>query len=317
MSGKPDKERAPDSWPLSIGLDIGATWAKAWIVRRTEAGLEAPGEPMLERWNVTGFRPLDLQQQQDGAARSAGEVATANELVRTAAAVVMRAAEGLATAPALAIATAGPKTEDGRGIALWRRGPRVPHLLDDLLAELARQGFLPAATPTRLFDDGAAAAAGELAATNGSLHGITEALYIGPGTGVAEAYISGGQLAPWPASIPPAYAEPMPSGATYGEPEPSGATYGDTIALAGQADLTPNFAALAELIALRKMQFAALDLPAFERITIGAKGGELLAAEPQTSPLWKPLKSKTEVRASNLYAAAALGAVALETAPRR
>lgn len=310
MSGEARIERDPAR--LAVGLDIGATWAKAWLIRDTEAGLEAPGEPAIERWNVTGFRPLDLQLQQDGAPRPPAEVATANELVRAATAVILRVTEGLAKAPALAIATAGPKNEDGRGIALWRRGPRAPRLLDDLLAELSRQGFTPAPGPTRLFDDGTAAAAGELAATNGTLRGATEALYIGPGTGVAEAYISAGQLAPWPATIQPAYAEPMPSGVTYGEPIQVSVTYGDAIALAGQADLTPTFTALAKLIALRKEQFAALGLPPFERITIGAKGGELLAREPQSSPLWQALAAHPEARASNLYAAAALGAVALE-----
>jgi len=285
-----------------IGLDVGATWAKAWLVRRAAGGLEAPGEPALERWNVGGFRPLELEAQRAGAPLEHSERAAGAELVRAAAAVVMAVAEGLERAAGLAVATAGPKTEDGRGIALWRRGPRMPALLDDLLELLAGQGFRPEPAPARLFDDGPAAAAGELAAATGALRGVREALLIGPGTGVAEAFVSGGQLAPWPASVARAYDEPM-TGTT---------TFGDAIALREDRDPALSFAALGRLIELRIEQFADLGLPPFERVVIGAKGGELLASEASPGAL----SSRLPVVASRLYAAAAIGAVALETARR-
>ena len=285
-----------------IGLDVGGTWAKAWLVRRAAGGLEAPGEPALERWSVTGFRALELEAQRAGAPLERAEEAAGAELVRAAAAVVLATAEGLGSAPALAVATAGPKTGDGRGIALWRRGPRIPALLDDLLAALAAQGFQPARRPTRLFDDGRAAAAGELAAVDGALRGVREALYIGPGTGVAEAYVSGGKLHTWPAAIRPAYAEPLANGTLFG----------DAVALSEERDARTSFSALGRLIELRVEQFAAAGRPPFERIVVGAKGGELLAREAPDGRLHQALGTDREVSPSSLYAAAALGCVALE-----
>ena len=300
---------------LSIGLDLGATWAKAWIVRATPAGLVAPGEPALEAWNVTGFRAIDLELQRGGAPLDAAERAAARELVFAASKVVLAVSEGLATTPRLAIATAGPKTADGRGIELWRRGPRAPQLLDDLLASLAAKGFAPEPPPTRLFDDGIAAAAGELFAADGALFGAREALYIGPGTGVAEAYVSGGRLAPWPSELLPAWAEPFPPDTdrdAFGTHRPPpGATLGDRIALSPARELQSSFRALGQLIRLRLAQFTALGAPPLERVVIGAKGGELLAAESADGPLHGQLEAPIPILASRLYAAAAIGAVAL------
>ena len=300
---------------VAVGLDVGATWAKAWLVRATPAGLVAPGEPAREAWNVTGFRPVDLEAQRAGAPIDAAERAAARELVTAATKVVLAACEGLATTPRLAIATAGPKTTDGRGIELWRRGPRAPRLLDNLLAHLATKGFSPEPAPKRLFDDGLAAAAGELEAADGALLGVREALYIGPGTGVAEAYVSGGQLAPWPAELLPAWAEPFPPStdrSAFGEnAPPADATLGDWIALSPARELESSFRALGQLIHLRLAQLAALGLPPLKRIVIGAKGGELLAAEGANGPLHSQLAAPVPVVASRLYAAAAIGAVAL------
>lgn len=300
---------------VAVGLDIGATWAKAWLVRATPAGLVAPGEPALEAWNVTGYLPVDLEAQRAGAPLDAAERAAARELVAAATKVILAVCEGLSATPRLAIATAGPKTADERGIELWRRGPRAPHLLDDLLASLATRGFAPEPAPTRLFDDGIAAAAGELFAADGALLGAREALFIGPGTGVAEAYVSGGRLTPWPPELLPAWAEPFPPDtdrSAFGkDAPPADATLGDWIALSPARALESSFRALGLLIHLRIAQLAALGLPPLERIVIGAKGGELLAAESADGPLHGRLVAPLPIVASRLYAAAAIGAVAL------
>jgi hypothetical protein len=96
----------------------------------------------------------------------------------------------------VAVAAAGRKTADGRGIALSRLGPRCPQLarwLEELLGSaLAALG-----------SDGILAGVGEERARLGSFRGAARAYYLGAGTGLCEACKGPEGIGPAPA--PPLY----------------------------------------------------------------------------------------------------------------
>lgn len=282
---------------MEVGLDVGGTSAKAWVVtgapgaRRVGAGVE-------RTWG--GFDPPSLDEQLAGAPRATDERAAAARLVATAAEAVAALVRGGDTdgdeAPAsgparsalarLGVAAAGPKTTDGRGVALWRRGPRMPRFLDELLAALAARGITPAAPVEALVDDSVAAVLGERLAAGGALRDVEDALYLGPGTDLAEAWLVSGVAGPRPEGLPAPWelvdgpmdpSEPLP-----GDPVVvrTLATFGDTIRLGADVDLPASFRALGRLAGQRRAATAALGLAPPARLVVGARGGALVAGEP-------------------------------------
>lgn len=93
----------------------------------------------------------------------------------------------------VAIGAPGAKTSDGRGIERARNVASAPRLLDSLTRELAERGVSAFTLPRRLESDALAALLGETVVEGGRLRRVRDALFLGPGSGVAEAELRGGQ----------------------------------------------------------------------------------------------------------------------------
>ena len=286
-----------------MGVDIGGTRVRAVAVGAAPsgAGLVPVGEGAERRWAPEGFRPLPLAEQLAGAPPAAAERAAVEALVAAVAATVAEVAASSASQqpPHVALASAGPKTPDGRGIACWLNGPRVP----DLPAAAAAACAAPATWPERVLDDTLAGALGEVHGAAGALRALGErehALYLALGTGVAEAWVSGELVQPLP--FAPAH-ELLDPEAPRGAPEErSFDACAGLRALDRGASLDDVWAAAARLVEERRLAFAERGA-ALTRVVLGGKGAELFAGRAATL-------GGVPLTASVQPAAQALGAVA-------
>jgi len=98
------------------------------------------------------------------------------------------------TAVPVGIGAPGAKTSDGRGIERARNVAPEPRLLDTLTRALAGRTAGAFALPCRLESDALAALAGETVVEGGLLRRDRDALFVGPGSGVAEAELREGEL---------------------------------------------------------------------------------------------------------------------------
>ncbi|MDF1798758.1 MAG: hypothetical protein P1V81_06245 [Planctomycetota bacterium] len=270
-------------------------------------------------WAPRGFEALPLEQQRAGAARDSRERAAADAIVEHALGLVAECVRE-ASVPGrvhgaeprlarLGFATAGPKTADCRGIALWRRGPRNPHLLDQLLAGLAARGLAPTRPTPRLVDDSLAAVTGEQLAADGQLRGLQTAMVLAPGTDLAEAYLLQGRATGRPDGLAAPYELPDPASAAT-PPGSASPTFGETIRLGPGVDLHATFAALGRFAALRTRALAALGLPRPELLLVGARGGSLLASNSDLrAALERSLDGALPLGISTLREAAAIGSL--------
>lgn len=96
----------------------------------------------------------------------------------------------------IGIGMPGTKTADKRGITVMNNGPRMPRLLDVLERRLDMAG-MDHVTLMELGNDNTYCGLGELHAKTGMLKNTTHALYIGGGTGIADAIVLDGQLVPF------------------------------------------------------------------------------------------------------------------------
>lgn len=93
----------------------------------------------------------------------------------------------------IGIGMPGIKTEDKIGISVMNNGPRMPRFLDVLNRRLLMAEF-PAREIKILGDDNHYCGLGELFSENGSFTNVKNALYIGGGTGIADAIVLDGKL---------------------------------------------------------------------------------------------------------------------------
>lgn len=193
-----------------IGVDGGATEVKAHeVVALPRDGESAGGIPTLALGPASasflydrarGFRPVPMPPQllafQKGAIRPGGlEGAQARLWLESSARAIASVAEEAGKRRArIGICMPGLKTADGRGIAVMRRGPRIPDYLDRLEALLAEAGLTLERPVARLSSDGEACAHGERIDAHGLLRGISCAYYLGGGTGIAEALVIEGAI---------------------------------------------------------------------------------------------------------------------------
>ncbi len=158
-----------------IGVDLGGSG-----VRATRFGGEHPWAGLP---GATVERPL----MEDGPVESiASAVAQLCSVSPSESEVQVR----------LGIAAPGHKTADGRGIDHATNLPRVPGLLDELSRVLRLKGVQGLELPGRLVSDSLAALLGETLVPGGLLAGEGEVLFLGPGTGLGEAKLSGGEVLP-------------------------------------------------------------------------------------------------------------------------
>jgi predicted NBD/HSP70 family sugar kinase len=185
-----------------IGVDGGATEVKAHEIVRSAATTLALGTAsasvLYDR--ARGFRPVPMPTQmlalEKGAVQPSGlEGAQARLWLEATARTIAGVAEQSGGARfTVGICMPGLKTADGRGIAVMRRGPRIPDFLDRFEALLAERGIELARPVTRLSSDGEACAHGERIDAQGLLRGVGCAYYLGGGTGIAEALVIDGRV---------------------------------------------------------------------------------------------------------------------------
>lgn len=345
-----------------IGVDGGATEMKAHEV------LVLPGEgPLALRlgaasasWRhgrVATFRPVPVEEQlrarEDGRIEPTPLEREQGELWIDSAARSIRAvaAQARSSTARVAMCMPGIKTADGRGIAVARNGPRIPDFLDRLEERLAADG-LPLARPIRrLSSDGLACGFGEEADASGLFRDVSNAYYVGGGTGLAESVKLDGRILgvdalpgwrkAWQLERTPGRSfEDVVSmhgmnescAARSGPVEPAGsledrAVLGDAIAVEVLAEAAD---ALAELVTRRILDLRRDRGGSFDRIVLGQHLGRLHVA-PDLARVFRDrvdaaLRARRTggaafepgfVRGSTLRAAPAIGAVAIELDERR
>lgn len=176
----------------AVGVDVGATRVRAARIRVEPDGcleLEALAQTTFP---ASGFVPLALSSQREGAPQSPAEL----EEARRRCECILKTIREVGTGLPVGVAAPGIKSPDGRGIAVSRLGPRILDLAAFLEEQLGVR--LPA-----LGSDGVLAGVGEDRARLGSFRGVTRAYYLAAGTGLAEAVKDGKSIGPGPA--PPLY----------------------------------------------------------------------------------------------------------------
>ncbi|MDA1263869.1 MAG: hypothetical protein O2816_02180 [Planctomycetota bacterium] len=274
-----------------IGIDGGASGVRLFVVDQLATGRLRLGARQVEHdWTrLSGFQPAPLDQQvaeQDDPQLERMEREEADAWIHTVANLVAEGVIGLRDADLrLGVCMPGVKTADGRGVAIFRRGPRLPHFVDDLNRQL-RGRNLPLASPIeRVSDDGDAAAWGEEWAAEGKLGGVPSGYLVNLGSGVAEGLKVEGGFVPI-RSLRDVLPAPWLTGAEdrlgmvglqrdLDSTRPIGA-----LVRAGHPGAAERLTRWAEdlgaflRVRLERLEQAGL---ACERVVVGARGGELLA----------------------------------------
>jgi hypothetical protein len=285
---------AADRPRVLVGLDGGATAAKACRVERCEAGLRTHGVPVeVVHAQRAGFEPVARAQ---AGARSlpAAERERGRAWVAAAARAVLGAA-GTGGGVLLGVAMPGIKTADRRGIAWARNGPRIPDLLAQLEQELAAAGCALVAPAAGLYSDGDCCGWGERHAVGGLFRGVRNAWYVGGGTGLAEALLLAGEpleLDTLAGRVDKAWQLPWRDGASFEDvlslrglnARAGGAVEQLVDTSGGREALEAAALALAELAARRAREVAALGRGPLERFVVGQRLG-LLLADGRLEPL--------------------------------
>ena len=166
-----------------IGVDVGGSGARLWRVQKEGELWRVQGQGVRLDWQLSDWEPEPLDRQLGGCEVRPDEQREADRrLDRIAAAVVQ-----LGGCTHLALAVPGLRSPDGAGVVVARNGPRIPELLPGLEQRLGLKG-------AHLCGDGLAGAAGERRGVDGALRSVACGLYLGGGTGLAEAVFQGGQV---------------------------------------------------------------------------------------------------------------------------
>lgn len=191
----------PGDKPLLVGVDGGATEVKAHAVVAVSGGLAAGEEHAAFRHVlVPGFTPvpIDVQRRERESGRlvigDLERVQSERWIDSFADAILSVAARAGRTDVWLGVCTPGLKSRDGRGVEVVRNGPRLVGFLDRLESRLALEGLDVVASIPPLLSDGHACGLGELAHPEGGFRGVSNAYYVGGGTGVAECLLLDGRV---------------------------------------------------------------------------------------------------------------------------
>jgi hypothetical protein len=237
---------------LWIGVDCGGTRARAARVAARAIG--AAGSPT--GWHLAGAVHVRAHAQSGSWLESALQVCCA--ALRDDSAAWPKGPPW----PRLALACAGAKTADRRGIAHALHGPSAPRFLEQLEARLAQAGASFERPIAGLYSDGRCAALAEWAAEGGAFAGARWGYFLQAGTGLAEAVLWDGSVRaldelqpPWPRAY---------------EMDWQGASFEDALRLEAfdRADERERSVVLAELIWRRARQLARCRGATLERVVL-------------------------------------------------
>lgn len=256
---------------------------------------------------ASGVRAYRLDPQTLAVLEVREELYAGREWVEVCAALLAGLSEG--TAVRVGFAMPGVKTEDRRGILRLNHAPPVPDFLDRL------EGRLPAGSRLGpLQSDGAMAVLGETVAP-GRLVGISNAYYLGGGSGLSEGLLVEGRSVPVESLLSRAWElglEPQLSPAGWNAlferkaGRPPDPTLEEEALAGGLAAVILRTGArnLSEFIGRRLGELEILGIR-LERIVLGQRFGRLL--EPPFDRLFS-VTASVEVCGSTFRAAPAVGA---------
>lgn len=295
--------------PLSVGIDFGATKVRAAIVEAVPAGVRVVADEERVYRRVDAFVPLSLEQQErerSAPGLSRPERLQAERWIEAAVDAVGALTGRFAAAErVIGVAAPGVKTPDGRGTCVVRNGPRIPDLLDRLVAGLGASGAR--VSPATLLGDGECSVWGEAVHVEGALRGVANGYYLGGGTGLAEGLWDGSSVRP---CEPRAWQLPCDGDASFEARlgmDALRAEFGefpDVLFQRGDARASTVFAEVAQrtsrLLALRAT-------PETEALVLGQRFGEWFLREDLEPCFRRPLLQSLEQLASARTAHAVRG----------
>lgn len=257
--------------PARLGVDLGASRVRCYQVLPDYS----LGEIRAER-EFSPFAPPAREFQLQNGAHSKAEQLAAQERVERIAETINECLNGLERPEAtLAVAAPGLKNEARDSIVVSVNGPRI----EALTTRLAELTGLPCGP---LGDDSVMAALAEQVAPGGQLREVSNAYYVGPGTGLAEAILQDGR---W--LISGDYSRAWELGLETG--------------LRGQAWLADPHGSRQRLLGLIELR---LDEFTLERVVLGQR----LSGQHEVAD-WLAQQLPLAVVCSRLIGAAAIGAV--------
>lgn len=183
-----------------IGIDGGATKVSAGLVSKNENNFfTLDSKPVSVTIRAcpsfsSQFYPVSMDTQLDEQSTNSLNLSIEEERQGIAYAEACESALSKINAVTplkdvpIGIGMPGIKTENKSGISVMNNGPRMPRFLDVLNRRLSMAEF-PIRQITILGDDNYYCGLGEIFSEKGSLKNATNALYIGGGTGVADAIV--------------------------------------------------------------------------------------------------------------------------------
>src|SRR5262245_9793276 len=190
---------------ILIGVDGGASEVKAHqVLLLSEAGAPSlalgPASASACYERVEGFEPQPVARQVLAFER--GDVAPTDIeaeqgglwLEAVASSILAVASQAESNVAVIGVCLPGLKTKDGRGVAVMRNGPRLPDFLDVLERRLIQGGLVLSCPIPPLLSDGDACTLGEETDAHGLLRGVSNAYYLGGGTGLAEGLKLAGEM---------------------------------------------------------------------------------------------------------------------------
>ncbi len=192
--------------PRFIGLDGGASKVRGIVIkpqgsdtfiRDSEAVTRSYSE---SEYYLRKFQPVNLAQQMEDF--NTGSIHPTPEETRQEAAIIQSFTAVIHRLSAqhpirIGIGLPGLKTESGMGIAVMANGPRMPHFVRRLTSELNRSVVQLDGFPPPIGNDSDFCGLGEEFAREGNFRQVTNAYYLGGGTGAAEALKLSGELIPF------------------------------------------------------------------------------------------------------------------------
>ncbi len=329
--------------PLWIGVDGGATSVRAVTFEDGPTGrLRSAGRRARQDWiTPTAFEPpvlesqlgdLDANGHLDASRLHPDEALEGTARLHTLANLIAELTFGVqVTEVHVGICLPGRVDPSGRSIVACLNGPRLPDALDRWALELEGRNLTLAQPVDRIHSDGEAAGWGEDLAEGGAFTDVRCALYLGVGTGVAEAAKSRGvhldvaglrELGPAPWEAPSAFGDQVDAAAglrgmqaRWRKECGPGLRLLDAVRREDPraiAILMDGARALADHAATRVEALGSRGEPV-ERIVLGQRASELWTA-PEFAPIYRRAFEQrfvqaTEVVASRLLEAPALGAL--------